>query len=116
MNGDGGQVLPEPPRLWFLANGVLHATDSPGAVAIQLSAEHGSTVWPQPSRQTAYAWFLEHYQVVVSFEAFDAALKRDFPLTYSRMRDNEVSEEAFGRDFANVHTLPPRATPVPPVE
>lgn len=146
MNGDGGNVVSsyEPPRLWFLSSGVLHTfegrdiegvvkllssppSDAPGlgytvaplgdAVQCQLWANPGGGVWPERTRLEAHAWFMETFGVVIEFEQFDAALKRDYPRTHARMVETERMDGLMGYPaaYANIHTMtdPPKPTPPP---
>ncbi len=115
MNGDGGNAVSssEAPQLWVLLDGVLHrdsGVDLAGSIRCQLTAGPEGTVWSAPTRQKAYTWFTERFMVTVTFEQFEAALRRDYPLTHARMVEFEMSDNSLGHDFANIHmmTAPPK--------
>ena len=115
MNGDGGNAVSshESPQLWVLVCGTLqrwNGSDAVDGIRCQLTAGGDGAVWSAPTRKMAHLWFMAHFAVSVSFEEFDAALRRDYPLAHARMLEVERSEEALGRDFANIHlmTKPPK--------
>lgn len=58
-----------------------------------LAPMHGRT-WPENDRGVAYERFMREFKVALSFEAFDAALLRDYPTSHARMVAGEKALES----------------------
>lgn len=65
-----------------------------GAVGcVMLAPLHGQ-VWPMNDRMEAYKSFMAEFGVTLSFDAFDAALLRDYPNSHARMVAGEKALES----------------------
>lgn len=65
-----------------------------GATACYLLAPMHGQVWPENNRMAAYRRFMKEFGVTLSFEAFDAALVRDYPKSRGRMIEGEKALES----------------------
>ena len=65
-----------------------------GAIPCYLLAPMHGQVWPENDRLVAYERFMREFEVTLSFEAFDAALLRDFPKGHARMIEGEKALES----------------------
>jgi hypothetical protein len=65
-----------------------------GAVGCRMIAPLHGQVWPENERLAAYERFMGEFKVSLSFEAFDAALLRDYPISRARMVQAEAAVES----------------------